>query len=90
MYRDGRASREVGPDTIYDSARLMQSKNAPIPNMKSRTIGIMRMNNSVGSLDGKLPACRAAFQVLAEKSFWHSASLDCSCMFAAELLGEYA
>ncbi|XWS32146.1 hypothetical protein CRYUN_Cryun23aG0135900 [Craigia yunnanensis] len=32
-YQDGRASREVGPENVYDSARLIQSKNALIPNV---------------------------------------------------------
>ncbi|GMI99017.1 hypothetical protein like AT4G00300 [Hibiscus trionum] len=32
-YQDGGASREVGPDNVYDSARLIQSKNASIPNV---------------------------------------------------------
>ncbi|XVF73144.1 hypothetical protein PTKIN_Ptkin12aG0177900 [Pterospermum kingtungense] len=32
-YQDGGASREVGPDNVYNSARLIQSKNASIPNV---------------------------------------------------------
>ncbi|KAE8701001.1 CAAX prenyl protease 1-like protein [Hibiscus syriacus] len=32
-YQDGAASREVGPDNVYNSARLIQSKNASIPNV---------------------------------------------------------
>ncbi|TYI50756.1 hypothetical protein E1A91_D12G124700v1 [Gossypium mustelinum] len=32
-YQDGGASREVGPDNVYDSARLIRSKNASIPNV---------------------------------------------------------
>ncbi|XVF22504.1 hypothetical protein REPUB_Repub12eG0178200 [Reevesia pubescens] len=32
-YQDGGASREVGPDNVYDSARLIESKNASIPNL---------------------------------------------------------
>ncbi|EOX95897.1 Fringe-related protein, putative [Theobroma cacao] len=32
-YQAGGASREVGPDNVYNSARLIQSKNASIPNM---------------------------------------------------------
>ncbi|GMI66820.1 hypothetical protein like AT4G00300 [Hibiscus trionum] len=31
-YQEGGASREVGPDNVYDSARLIESKNASIPN----------------------------------------------------------
>ncbi|XWS46128.1 hypothetical protein CRYUN_Cryun14cG0037100 [Craigia yunnanensis] len=115
-YQAGGASREVGPENVYDSARLIESKNASIPNANltwefpviedykiwipravtnyllaspfyadfvvdadhsevvSVSVGpssksmayavdailngveIMKMNNSVGSLDGKLPA----------------------------------
>ncbi|KAG4119693.1 hypothetical protein ERO13_D11G095700v2 [Gossypium hirsutum] len=32
-YQDGGASREVGPDNVYNSARLIESKNASIPNV---------------------------------------------------------
>ncbi|XVF80109.1 hypothetical protein PTKIN_Ptkin15bG0044100 [Pterospermum kingtungense] len=32
-YQAGGASREVGPDNVYDSARLIESKNASIPNV---------------------------------------------------------
>ncbi|KAE8699768.1 putative Ferric reduction oxidase 2 [Hibiscus syriacus] len=31
-YQEGGASREVGPDNVYDSARLIESKSASIPN----------------------------------------------------------
>ncbi|OMO78812.1 hypothetical protein CCACVL1_14091 [Corchorus capsularis] len=33
-YHVGGASREVGPDNVYNSARLIESKNASIPNVK--------------------------------------------------------
>ncbi|PPS15587.1 hypothetical protein GOBAR_AA04981 [Gossypium barbadense] len=32
-YQEGGASREVGPDNVYNSARLIESKNASIPNV---------------------------------------------------------
>ncbi|KAK8693546.1 hypothetical protein V6N13_071124 [Hibiscus sabdariffa] len=32
-YQEGGASREVGPDNVYDSARLIESNNASIPNV---------------------------------------------------------
>ncbi|MBA0617371.1 hypothetical protein Godav_026824 [Gossypium davidsonii] len=32
-YQDDGASREVGPDNVYNSARLIESKNASIPNV---------------------------------------------------------
>ncbi|KAE8722141.1 putative Fringe-related protein [Hibiscus syriacus] len=36
------------------------------------------------------PFYTPAFEVLAEKNCWQSASLDCAFMFAAELLGDHA
>ncbi|KAJ8900451.1 hypothetical protein K2173_025228 [Erythroxylum novogranatense] len=33
MYGDGRASREVAPDFVYSTARVITSKNASIPNV---------------------------------------------------------
>ncbi|CAL2258519.1 unnamed protein product [Prunus armeniaca] len=47
-YQDGEASREVGLDNVYNSARVIHSTNASIPKIKvtNLTEGLMVQQNT--------------------------------------------